>query len=114
MQKATKIVGIVWGVLMAFIALSFLFAAMIYGIVALGVGAGSESAYVLNIMTWVFFGVGMACFVPVIFSFLIVGNCNPKRGSKSGKIVLGILAIIFGATAPGIMEIILSERANHE
>lgn len=113
MQKATKIVSIAWGVVSILTALSFLFIAMIYGIVQLSVSMGPEGEMAFNIMILVFFGLGMGMFIPAIFSFLVASHCNPKKGNKTGKMVLGILAILLGATAPGIMEIVLAEKTEY-
>lgn len=115
MRRATKIVGIAWGAFMVTLALSFLFVALIYGIVDEALGSSNETGtQVLSYLFWIFFAIGMACFVPAIFSFLVAAHSDPKQGSAAGKTTLGVLAIIFGAIAPGVLEIILGGKMDEK
>lgn len=85
MQKATKIVSIAWGVVSILTALSFLFVAMIYGIVQLSVSMEPEGEMAFNIMIWVFFCLGMGMFIPAIFLFLWPVIAIRRKEARPGK-----------------------------
>lgn len=95
MRRALKIVSIIFGVLLI---------------------VGSISAYIILFLylkptpepnfQWMLFLIPERRIIGGILSFSLTAQCNDSLPSRTKLIALGVLAILTGAEAPGILAII--------
>lgn len=114
MQKALKITGIIFGVLLAIAAvIFFIVAAVINGVsadtvkelVSQGYKEADAKAAVTTLIT-IYIVLGVICVPGAVVSFLLAAFSKRESPKKVEMIILGIVAILFGAEVPGVLAII--------